>query len=73
VNAQLPAAIPTPEAPSPTIDNLPAPLARIAELETLLAAEREKNRQLEKRLKELEMRLGMNSDNSSKPPSIDPP
>jgi transposase len=28
---------------------------------------------LEKRLEELERRLGMNSNNSSKPPSSDPP
>lgn len=50
-----------------------AALQRIAELEALLAAERERSQQLEERVKDLETRLGRNSDNSSKPPSTDPP
>ena len=75
-----PAAITTPEAPASAITSLPVALARIAELEALVAAqheqiatERERNQRLEERLKELEARLGRDSDNSSKPPSSDPP
>lgn len=40
--------------------------ARVRQLE-------EQNRRLEARVEELERRLGMNSGNSSKPPSSDPP
>ncbi|MBM4319675.1 MAG: hypothetical protein FJ125_06880, partial [Deltaproteobacteria bacterium] len=77
MDAPLPATNLLPGAPAPDVvaaDAWPAAaVQRIAELETLLAAERERNRQLEERVKELEARLGRNSDNSSKPPSTDPP
>jgi transposase len=47
--------------------------AYIKQLETENAALRIRIQFLEKRLEELERRLGMNSQNSSKPPSSDPP
>lgn len=47
--------------------------AYIKQLETENAALRLRIQFLEKRLEELERRLGMNSNNSSKPPSSDPP
>ena len=47
--------------------------AYIKQLETENAALKHRIQILEKRLEELERRLGMNSQNSSKPPSSDPP
>ena len=47
--------------------------AYIKQLEAENAALKERIKTLEKRLEELERRLGMNSQNSSKPPSSDPP
>lgn len=47
--------------------------AYIKQLETENAALKHRVKILEKRLEELERRLGMNSQNSSKPPSSDPP
>lgn len=46
---------------------------KIAALEQRLALLESRNEILEKRNQELERRLGMNSQNSSKPPSSDPP
>lgn len=73
MDAPLPTVSSSSEAPASVITDLPTALARIAELETLLAAERARNAQLEARLQELETRLGLHSGNSSKPPSTDPP
>lgn len=47
--------------------------AYIKQLEAENAALKQRIKTLEKRLEELERRLGMNSQNSSKPPSSDPP
>jgi len=47
--------------------------AKIAALEQRLVVLEKRNESLEKRNQELERRLGMNSQNSSKPPSSDPP
>jgi len=47
--------------------------AYIQQLETENAALKQRIQLLEKRLEELERRLGMHSQNSSKPPSSDPP
>jgi transposase len=47
--------------------------ARMAALERRLVVLEKRNEYLEKRNQELERRLGMNSQNSSKPPSSDPP
>lgn len=47
--------------------------AYIKQLEAENAALKQRIKILEKRLEELERRLGMNSHNSSKPPSSDPP
>jgi transposase len=46
---------------------------KIATLEQRLAWLEQQNKNLKKRNQELERRLGMNSQNSSKPPSSDPP
>jgi len=48
-------------------------IQEIIQLKAENAALKERIKVLEKRLEELERRLGMNSKNSSKPPSTDPP
>jgi transposase len=47
--------------------------ARIAELEAKIASLMQRLSQLEAENAELKARLGLNSQNSSKPPSSDPP
>ncbi|WP_257455625.1 IS66 family transposase [Archangium lipolyticum] len=52
---------------------LEAALARLAQLEAENESLREENRQLREKNRQLEERLGLNSSNSSKPPSSDAP
>jgi transposase len=51
----------------------PAVRAAIQGLEATVAMQQERVREFEERVRELEARLGLNSTNSSKPPSSDPP